>query len=65
MCRLALFIGDVQFTDKRCGRDEFAALKADGEFPFGSVPVLYVEEEPGQVTRPRFLSALACVRFCE
>lgn len=44
MCRLALHIGDVEFTDKRCTREEFKAGKVAGEWPFGSVPVLLVED---------------------
>jgi glutathione S-transferase len=44
MCRLALHIGGVEFEDKRCTREEFQAAKVAGEYPFGSVPVLYVEE---------------------
>jgi glutathione S-transferase len=45
MCRLALYIGGVPFEDRRFKqRDDFAKLKAAGEFPFGSVPVLYIEE---------------------
>ena len=35
----------VAFEDKRFGdREEFAALKSKGAFPFGSVPVLHIEE---------------------
>ena len=34
-----------EFEDARFGeRDEFTALKESGEFPFGSVPVLYITE---------------------
>jgi glutathione S-transferase len=35
----------IDFQDKRLrDREEFASLKAAGEFPFGSVPVLYIED---------------------
>ena len=44
MCRLALHIGGVQFNDKRCTREEFQAGKSAGEWPFGSVPVLLVDD---------------------
>ena len=43
--RLILHVGGIAFEDKRFGdREEFAALKSKGAFPFGSVPVLHIEE---------------------
>lgn len=41
--RVALFIGGVAFEDHRVQFPEFAALKSQGAFPLGSVPVLTVD----------------------
>ncbi len=38
--RDALRIGGIPFEDKHVGRDEFRRMKAEGELPFGSLPVL-------------------------
>jgi len=43
MCRLALFMGGIEFEDYRIQRDEFIKLKADGAFPFDQLPVLEVD----------------------
>ena len=40
--RDALRIGDVAFEDEHVSAERFAELKAAGEWPFGSVPVLDV-----------------------
>uniref|UniRef100_A0A6S8BHM6 Glutathione S-transferase n=2 Tax=Sar TaxID=2698737 RepID=A0A6S8BHM6_9STRA len=39
--RLAFFIGGVDFEDKRLTSEEFREKKS--EFPFGQIPVLYVD----------------------
>jgi prostaglandin-H2 D-isomerase / glutathione transferase len=41
--RVALYIGGVAFEDHRVQFPEFAALKSQGAFPLGSVPVLTVD----------------------
>jgi prostaglandin-H2 D-isomerase / glutathione transferase len=41
--RVALFIAGLPFEDHRLDFPEFAALKAQGAFPLGSVPVLEVD----------------------
>lgn len=61
MCRLALHVGGVEFTDKRCTREEFSAGKAAGEWPFGSVPVLLVEEGN---TVTRIAQSPSIARYC-
>ncbi|CAM9967048.1 unnamed protein product, partial [Pylaiella littoralis] len=55
--RLAFYVGDVQFEDKRVSRDEFAKLKAGKSnhwfpiqqqypgLPFGQLPILTVDGE--------------------
>jgi prostaglandin-H2 D-isomerase / glutathione transferase len=44
--RLALRIAGIPFEDHRLKFPEFAALKADGAFPLGSVPILEVDGHP-------------------
>ena len=41
--RIALALADLPFEDRRLKFPEFAALKAEGVFPLGSVPVLEVD----------------------
>jgi len=41
--RLALFVGEVEFEDVRITEEEFRQRKAEGKYPFGSVPVLEVD----------------------
>jgi len=41
--RVALFIAGVPFEDRRLSFAEFAALKEQGAFPLGSVPILSVD----------------------
>ncbi|OWZ10140.1 Glutathione S-transferase [Phytophthora megakarya] len=43
--RLAFYIGDVPFEDKRLNHEQFAALKASESLPLGQVPVLEVDGE--------------------
>ena len=61
MCRLALHIGGVEFADRRCTREEFRAGKLAGEWPFGSVPVLLVDDG-ASVTRIAQSPSIA--RYC-
>jgi glutathione S-transferase len=62
MCRLVLHIGGVPFEDRRFKqREEFNKMKAAGEFPFGSVPVLHIEEA-GRTTCISQSPAIA--RYC-
>jgi len=44
--RVALFHGGVPFEDRRLKFPEFAALRAQGELPLGSLPVLDVDGRP-------------------
>ena len=55
--RLALHLGDIPFEDRRLGRDEFLEMKANGDFPFGQVPVLDVDGE-------RIAQSHGIARFC-
>ena len=48
--RDALRIGGIAFEDAHVPPDRFAALKASGELPFGSLPVLDVETREGRVS---------------
>ena len=49
--RLIMHVGGIEFEDKRFGhREEFAKLKAAGEFPFGSVPVLVIKDSDTTTT---------------
>jgi glutathione S-transferase len=48
--RDALRIGGVAFEDAHVPPDRFSALKASGELPFGSLPVLDVETARGRVS---------------
>ena len=41
--RLALHIGGVPFEDVRPSREEFRAIKAEGGYPYGQLPVLEVD----------------------
>lgn len=41
--RVAFFLSDVPFEDHRLSFPEFMALKAEGTFPLGSLPVLEVD----------------------
>ena len=41
--RIALFLAGVAFEDRRLNYPSFAALKEQGAFPLGSVPVLEVD----------------------
>ena len=38
--RLALFLGDVAFEDRRVSYEQVAALREDGSLAFGQVPLL-------------------------
>ena len=44
--RIALFIAGLPFEDRRIKFPEFAALRQEGAFPLGSVPVLAVDGFP-------------------
>lgn len=44
--RIALFLADLPFEDRRLKGPEFAARREKGEFPLGSVPVLEVDGRP-------------------
>ena len=44
MCRLTLHVGGIPFEDRRFKDGEFDQMKASGAFPFGSVPILIVED---------------------
>ncbi len=44
--RIALFIAKLPFEDRRIKFPEFAALREQGAFPLGSVPVLAVDGRP-------------------
>jgi glutathione S-transferase len=55
--RLALHIGGVEFEDVRPGREEFRAMKASGELPYGQLPVLDVDGV-------RIAQSVAIARFC-
>jgi glutathione S-transferase len=57
MIRLALTIGGISFTDNRLDYAKFQDLKASGELPFGSVPVLSVD---GTVAS----QSAAILRYC-
>ena len=48
--RDALRIGGIAFEDAHVPPDQFGALKASGELPFGSLPVLEVETARGRVS---------------
>ena len=53
-----------EFEDARFGeRDEFTALKESGEFPFGSVPVLYITEGGETTTIAQSPSVRAALPF--
>jgi prostaglandin-H2 D-isomerase / glutathione transferase len=41
--RIALFLGGIEFEDVRPNREEYQALKASGELPFGQLPILRVD----------------------
>ena len=43
MSRMALFIGGIEFEDLRPSREEIAAMRNKGIFPFGQFPVLQVD----------------------
>ena len=47
--RDALRIGGIAFEDVHVPPDRFGALKASGELPFGSLPVLDVETPGGRI----------------
>jgi prostaglandin-H2 D-isomerase / glutathione transferase len=55
--RIALHMGGIAFEDVRPGREEFRAMKASGELPYGQLPVLDV----GGV---RIAQSVAIARFC-
>jgi len=55
--RLALFLGDVPFENHHPSRDEFQKMKAEGELPFGQLPILLVNGEAIAQTG-------AIARFC-
>lgn len=40
--RLAFTIGGIDFEDERISREAFQAAKANGEYPFGQLPVMLV-----------------------
>lgn len=42
--RLTLHVGGVAFDDVRITEEEFRSSKAEGKYPFGSVPVLIVDD---------------------
>jgi glutathione S-transferase len=44
--RVALALAGLPFEDHRLNFAEFGALKQQGAFPLGSVPVLYVDGQP-------------------
>jgi glutathione S-transferase len=44
--RIALSLGGIEFEDRRLAFPAFAALKAQGAFPLGSVPMLEVDGVP-------------------
>jgi len=46
--RDALNIGKVEFVDDFVLPEQFRELRASGEFPFGGLPVLYVETTTGK-----------------
>lgn len=46
--RLALFVGDVPFEDRRVSYEQVAAMRESGELLFGQVPLLEVDDEPFQ-----------------
>src|SRR5262245_8932666 len=48
--RDALRIGGIAFDDAHVPPDRFRQLKAEGELPFGSLPVLDVETARGRVS---------------
>lgn len=41
--RIALFIAGIPFEDRRLKFPEFSALRAEGAFPLGSLPVLEID----------------------
>lgn len=41
--RIALFLAKISFEDRRLKFPEFAALKEQGEFPLGAVPVFEID----------------------
>jgi len=55
--RLALYIGGVDFTDHRPGREEFKTLKESGALPFGQLPTL-------EIDGVRYAQSIAIARFC-
>jgi glutathione S-transferase len=62
--RVALFIAGLPFEDRRLKFPEFAALKEQGAFPLGSVPVLEIDGRPMVQTGAilRYVARLAQAR---
>ena len=58
--RDALRIGGIAFEDAHVPPDRFGALKASGELPFGSLPVLDIETRGGRI---RAAQSNAILRF--
>eukprot|EP00928_Gymnodinium_smaydae_P093507 TRINITY_DN7771_c0_g2_i1.p1 TRINITY_DN7771_c0_g2~~TRINITY_DN7771_c0_g2_i1.p1 ORF type:complete len:231 (+),score=56.00 TRINITY_DN7771_c0_g2_i1:113-805(+) len=44
--RLALFIGGIAFEDERISYEEVAKRRAEGQLPYGQVPVLSIDGSP-------------------
>lgn len=59
--RIALFVAGVAFEDRRLKFPEFGALRAQGAFPLGSLPVLEVDGRPMAQTASmlRFVARLS------
>ena len=56
-CRLALYVGGINFEDERISFEQFKPRKESGEFPFGSLPVMTVDGE-------KFAQSGALLRYC-
>jgi len=61
LARAALWIGNVPFEDIRLTREQFAENKAAGKYPFGQVPVMWVDGEamPQSLAMARYAGRLA------
>jgi len=55
--RIALHMAGIPFEDVRPSREEFAAMKASGELPYGQLPVLDVDGV-------RIAQSVAIARYC-
>jgi glutathione S-transferase len=61
--RDALRIGNVRFDDEHVPIDRFRELKVAGELPFGSLPVLFVEDVESGGRRTSAAQSNAILRF--